>query len=170
MSAVVHDPLQSTPDDDGLPLAAGDPGRILAFVGGRVVTAGTFLAQVRAVAALLPDAGHAVNLCQDRYLYLVAFCAVALRGQATLMPPSRTRAAIDLVRGQFPDSYCIGDAEDCGCDTDMARLGHYLRLPDPLPRLDGPTPRVGAGAVAAIGFTSGSTGTPSANAKTWGSF
>ena len=170
MSAVVHDPLQPNPGDDRLPLAAGEPGRTLAFVGGRAVSAATFLSQVRAVAALLPEAGHAVNLCQDRYLYLVAFCAVALRGQATLMPPSRTRAAIDLVRGQFPDSYCIGDADDCGCDANMARLGHYLRLPEPLPRLDGPPPRVVAGAVAAIGFTSGSTGTPEANAKTWGSF
>src|SRR5690606_14913491 len=85
MSAVVHDPLQSAPHDDRLMLAAGDPARTLAFVGGRAVSAATFLSQVRAVAALLPEAGHAVNLCQDRYLYLVAFCAVALRGQATLM-------------------------------------------------------------------------------------
>ena len=170
MSAVVHDPLQANPDEGRVPLAAGDPARILAFVGGEAVSAATFLSQVRALAQLLPEAGHAVNLCQDRYHYLVAFCAVALRGQSTLMPPSRTRAAIDLVRGQFPDSYCIGDVDACGCDAGMDGLNHYLRLPEPLPRLDGPPPQLAADAVAAIGFTSGSTGTPSANAKTWGSF
>ena len=168
MSAVVHDPLQSIRDDPALPLASGDAARTLAFVDGQPVSAGTFLAQVRAVAALLPEASHAVNLCQDRYHYLVAFCAVALRGQATLMPSSRTRAAIDLVRGNFPASYCIGEAHACAAD--LAGEAPYVRLPDPLPRLDGPTPRVAADALAAIGFTSGSTGAPTPHAKTWGSF
>lgn len=167
MSAVVHDPLQRIRDDRTLPLAAGGPGRIVAFVRGEPVTAATFLAQVRAVAAMLPDATHAVNLCEDRYHYLVAFCAVALRGQATLMPTSRTRAAIDLARAGSPRSYCIGDA---GCGATLAGAGHFLRLPEPLPQLDGPMPRVVAGAVAAIGFTSGSTGTPTPSTKTWGAF
>src|SRR5690606_39672646 len=57
------------------------------------------------------------NLCEDRYRFLVAFCAVAVRGQANLLPPSRTRAAIDEVRAQYPDSYCIGDGDACGCDA-----------------------------------------------------
>lgn len=153
-----------------MPLVDGEAGRILAFVRGQPVTACTFLAQVRAVAAMLPEATHAVNLCEDRYRYLVAFCAVALRGQATLMPTSRTRAAIDLARARFPDSYCIGDADECGCGVSLAGAGHFVRLPEPLPQLDGPVPRVVFDAVAAIGFTSGSTGTPAPSTKTWGSF
>ena len=52
MSAVVHDPLQSIRDDPALPLASGDAARTLAFVDGQPVSAGTFLAQVRAVAGL----------------------------------------------------------------------------------------------------------------------
>src|SRR5690606_26127742 len=44
------------------------------------------------------------------------------------------------------------------------------RLHEPLPRADGPTPRVADAATVAIGYTSGSTGTPKANAKTWGGF
>ena len=53
------------------------------------------------------DTGEAV--CEDRYRFLVAFCAVALRGQANLLPPSRTPAAIDDVLAQYPGSYCISD-------------------------------------------------------------
>ena len=170
MSAVVDGQPQPDPVDASLPLAAGDPSRTVAFVGGRRVLLEEFLAHVRAVAAQLPTASYAVNLCEDRYRFLVAFCAVAMRGQATLMPPSRTRAAIDQARVQFPDSYCIGDVDDCGCDDNMARPGHYVRLPEPLPRQEGPPPRIAGDAVAAIGFTSGSTGTPAANAKTWDSF
>ena len=170
MSAAVDGQPQPDSIDPGLPLATGDLSRPVAFADGRPVPLGEFLAQARAVAALLPESTHAVNLCEDRYRFLVAFCAVAMRGQATLMPPSRTRAAIDQARTQFPDSYCIGDVDHCGCNDGMARPGHYVRLPDPLPRQEGPRPRIPGDAVVAIGFTSGSTGTPQANAKTWASF
>lgn len=171
MSAVVEGQLQPDPADSSILLVPGDPARPVAYVDGRAVPLGEFLAQARAVAALLPEAACAVNLCRDRYQFLVAFCAVAMRGQATLMPPSRTRAAIDQARAQFPDSYCIGDVDGCGCDADMAGLGHYVRLPEPLPQA-GATglPALPGDGLAAVGFTSGSTGTPVANAKTWGSF
>ncbi|MEN1944895.1 AMP-binding protein [Luteimonas sp. MJ293] len=174
MSAVIDDPAREPTrdsirsDSDPTPLAVGDPARLFALVGGREVGLQEFLDQARAVAALLPEAGHAVNLCEDRYRFLVAFCAVAMRGQTTLMPPSRTPAAIKQARKRYPDSYCIGDDLGCGCGP--AEAGHYLRLSDPLPRLEGPVPLIDGDAVVAIGFTSGSTGEPAANAKTWGSF
>lgn len=171
MSAVI-DPSLSTAALSGttglLPLAVGDPARVLAFDGARRITLATFLAQVRALARQLPDAPSAVNLCEDRYGFLLAFCAVALRGQVNLLPPARTRAAIDEVRAQYPDSYCLGDTAACGCDAGLSPLPHFVRLPDPLPRLDGPLPELDAGALVAIGFTSGSTGTPGANPKHWG--
>src|SRR5690606_17970562 len=169
MSAVI-----STGHPQGLdgattsPLAAGDGGRPVAF-GARTVALADFLAEVRGVAALLPDRPYVVNLCEDRYRFLVAFAAAAVRGQVTLLPPARTRAAIDEVRAHHPESYCLGDADACGCE-DIAPLPHYLRLHEPLPRADGPTPRVADAATVAIGYTSGSTGTPKANAKTWGGF
>lgn len=168
MSAVIDDPSPLTPASGTLPLASGDPSRVLALLDGRAIRLGEFLEHVHAVAALLPDSGHAVNLCGDRYAFLVAFCAVALRGQVTLMPPARTTAAISQVRRRYPDSYCIGDGGPCECVE--VEPGHYLRLPDPLPRQPGAMPMLDAAAVVAIGFTSGSTGEPGANPKTWGSF
>lgn len=166
MSAVIDDP--TLPAAGGLPLASGDPARLLALAGGRPVRLHEFLGHVRGVAALLPEGGHAVNLCEDRYRYLVVFCAVALRGQTTLMPPSRTPATIQKVRQRYPHSYCIGDDSACGCGAVAA--GHYVQLPGELPGSEGPAPLIDGDAVVAIGFTSGSTGEPAANAKTWGSF
>jgi acyl-coenzyme A synthetase/AMP-(fatty) acid ligase len=98
----------------------------------------------------------------------VAFCAVALRGQINLLPPSRAPTAIEDVRRQYPDSYCISDVS---LSPAPPRL---YALPERLPRLhgsarDGCIPEVDADAVAMIGFTSGSTGTPKANSKTWAS-
>ena len=152
-----------------LALASGAGGRPVAFGHDDFVGLDRFLSEVRAVAALLPDRPFAVNLCEDRYRFMVAFAAAAVRGQVTLLPPSRTRAAIDEVRARHAGSYCLGDADACGCG-DVAPLEHYLRLPHPLPRLAGEPPRVDAAATVAIGYTSGSTGVPKANAKTWGGF
>src|SRR5690606_26081176 len=170
MSAVIT--IQERPDaatGPRSPLAAGAPGRAVAYGQGGSVALADFLAEVRGVAALLPERPFAVNLCEDRYRFLVAFAAAAVRGQVTLLPPSRTRAAIDEVRARHPDSYCLGDADACGC-ADMVPLPHYLRLPDTLPRLAGGMPQLSDAATVAIGYTSGSTGAPTANPKTWGSF
>ncbi|WP_425561828.1 AMP-binding protein [Luteimonas lutimaris] len=153
------------------PLARGDGARAIAYDARGAVSLDTFFAHVRGLARQLPDGSHAVNLCEDRYRFLVAFCAVALRGQTTLLPPSRTRAAIDEVRAQHPDSYCLGDGDHCGCPhASLAPLPHYVRMPDELPQCDGEPLQVDDDALVAIGFTSGSTGTPKPNAKTWRSF
>ena len=139
-------------------LVEGDGARTIAFGPEGAVTLSTFLGHVRGVAALLPDAPFALNLCEDRYRFLVAFCAVAMRGQTTLLPPSRTRGAIDDVRSRHPDSYCVGDRDDCGCDaphavTHAPAPPHYVRLPDVLPTVAGDTPQIALDALVAIGFT-----------------
>ncbi|GAB3736854.1 xanthomonadin biosynthesis 3-hydroxybenozate--AMP ligase XanA2 [Luteimonas pelagia] len=146
------------------PLACGDGSRPVAFDANGVVTLARFLAQVRGVAACLPDAGHAVNLCEDRYRFLVAFCAAASRGQTTLLPSSRAPASVDDALCDHADGYCLGDREFA-----LPPRG-YRPLPDPLPERDGGIPKVEDSALAAIGFTSGSTGRPGRNPKTWGAF
>lgn len=151
------------------PLVPGDPARVLAFGAAGSIARSTFSAHVRGLAALLPDHPFVLNLCEDRYRFLVAFGAAAVRGQATLLPPSRTRAAIDEVRLQHPDSYCLGDGDPCGCEA-LSPLPHYLCVPAALPRCEGEPLQVDDDALVAIGFTSGSTGAPQPNRKTWASF
>jgi uncharacterized membrane protein YeaQ/YmgE (transglycosylase-associated protein family) len=165
MSAVIRtSTAPSAAPSHSQPLAIGDVARAIAFDARGDITLETFLSEVRGLAATLPDARHAINLCDDRYRFLVAFCAVALRGQTTLLPPSRAPATIGCVQQQHPDSYCIGDMAISPMPP------HYLRMPDTLPRIDGPLPHVDGAALVAIGFTSGSTGLPRANPKTWDSF
>ena len=160
MSAVIQ-PGASSPLSS---IAVGHARRAVVFDEHGDVPLDRFLAQVRGVAATLPAAAHAINLCEDRYRFLVAFCAVAMRGQTNLLPPSRAPAAVDEAMAQHPDSYCIGDG-------DLAPApARYLRLPDALPERIGDTPLLDDDALVAIGYTSGSTGRPHANPKTWGSF
>ncbi|HEY0504401.1 MAG TPA: AMP-binding protein [Lysobacter sp.] len=161
MSAVVDTHIvQLAP----VPLTGGDAARAIAFDAARAIDLAAFTRQVRALAATLPAARHAINLCEDRYRYLVAFCAAAVRGQATLMPSSRAPAAIDQVRAQFPDSYCIGDVDLSPAPP------HFVRMATVLDELDGEPLLLDADALVAIGFTSGSTGQPRAYTKTWRSF
>jgi acyl-coenzyme A synthetase/AMP-(fatty) acid ligase len=68
------------------------------------------------------------------------------------------------VLAQHPDAACIGDG-----DPPWPGARHW-RLPATLPEAGAAPLRVAPRALAAIGFTSGSTGVPSAHAKTWASF
>ena len=160
MSAVIKGsaPVATTP------LASGDDARAIAFDGASQVSLARFFAHVRGVAAKLPAGAHAINLCEDRYRFLVAFCAVAVRGQTTLLPPSRAPAMISEELRRHADSYCIGDV---ALDETPPR---YWRLPQELPVLEGAPLQLDDDALVAIGFTSGSTGEPRPNPKTWGAF
>lgn len=149
----------------------GPADRSFVFDGQGRVTVAAFLADVRGVAAGLPQAACAINLCEDRYRFLVAFCAAALRGQTNLLPSSRTPAAIDEVLRHHPDGYCIADTELSPAPPRLHVLPGCLPVQE-RPLSDGALPEaawpeVDADALAMIGFTSGSTGMPKPNAKTW---
>lgn len=160
MSAVVERAASALPL-----LRVADAERPFAWRDGRAVPVAGFLADVEAVAATLPSARQAVNLCEDRYAFLVAFCAVAVRGQTNLLPPSRAPHAIDEVLAAHPGSYALGEIERAGLPAPYVRLAcgaGAVRAAIEVPDIDGEQ-------IVAIGFTSGSTGQPKANPKTWAS-
>ena len=162
MSAVVEQNIAAL---HGTPLVAGAEARTVVFGGhDGVVTLARFLRQVRALAALLPDASHAINLCEDRHRFLLAFCAAAARGQPTLLPPSHAPDAIADIQDRYPEACGLGDSER------PTIKGRYWRLPDALPEEEGPLPRVDPEALAALGFTSGSSGEPAIHRKYWRAF
>jgi acyl-coenzyme A synthetase/AMP-(fatty) acid ligase len=138
-----------------LPLLAGHrPEAIFAWHRGAAVTVSAFEAAVRALAARLPQRQYVVNLCEDRYAFMVGFAASLLVGQTTLLPPSRAPQAVrDSCDGR--DAYYLTDEDVL---TEDGRGGPTAK---PL--------GLEASHVAAIVFTSGSTGRPVAHAKTWGS-
>ena len=145
-------------------LGVGAPDRVIARSGGQPIDLATFHGQVRALAAQLPAGAYAVNLCEDRYRFLVAFCAVALRGQVTLLPSSRAPTVVADVMARHADCYALGDAEI------TPPPAAYWRLPAELAQADGPVPEVPEDAVVCIGFTSGSTGAPKPFPKTLAAF
>lgn len=146
-------------------LHAADPARILAWRDGAAVSAAQFLSEVRALADTLPASTAAVNLCEDRYAFLVAFCALTLRGQINLLPSSRAPQAVDEVMAAHPGCYALGEQVVDPAPPGYRRFSLCKSHADATPVPVWPT--IPAEQVVVIGYTSGSTGKPSANAKTW---
>jgi acyl-coenzyme A synthetase/AMP-(fatty) acid ligase len=134
------------------------PDRTFAWHGGRAITAATFLAHARRLAATWAPDVRVVNVCEQRYHFLVGFAAAMLRGGATILPPSRAPAVIDeMLRAHAGAVSCddpdVAAAIDAACADER---GGAVDLP--------------LGPIAAIGHTSGSTGAPQAHPKTWAAF
>ena len=143
-----------------LPLTARGPEEVIFRRGAAPVTTARFLAEVAALAARLPAEGPVLNFCADRYLALVAFAAALSRGQVTLLSADRSPQRLaDIVRGHGA-RYALSDTD--------AELPVPVLRPDAGPGDAAPNPLIPVGAVAAVGFTSGSTGQPQAHAKPWG--
>jgi acyl-coenzyme A synthetase/AMP-(fatty) acid ligase len=154
------------PVRQGLPLIGARDGQALvAYRGGAAVTAAHFLADVSHAAGALPEAMHVLNACADRYRFAVLLCATIVRGKVTLLPPSTTPNVIAALRAFAPDAYYVTD--DAATQLDLPRIE--------LPAIEGHAaahreiPRIPPEQLVACVFTSGSTGEPLPNLKTWGS-
>ena len=162
--------ISSVAADMSLPLLGSDQAhRLLAFDGTRRIDVAQFVADVRTVASTLPAGAYAINLCEDRYQFLVAFCAIAWRGQTNLLPPSRAPEVIVETLARYPDSYCVGDAQLCAMCAEPPHCHHLTGEHAPIDIVYSP-PQIHGSHNVAIGFTSGSTGQPKANPKSWRSF
>lgn len=136
----------------------------VAWYQGQPIPEGRFLGDVANLAETLPDRGYVVNLCEDRYRFLVGFAAAMTRGQVTLLPPSRAPQAVADIARTYPGTYCLADSGEGPEGIETVRL--ELRSAS---LAGGLVPAFDADLLVAILFTSGSTGVPKANGKTWGS-
>ncbi len=142
-------------------LAHADPALVFARRGGREISVGAFLADVAGLAAVLPQGRFVANLCQDRYRFAVGFAAALCRGQVTLLPPSEAAGVLAAVLGGYQDVYALTDlAVDVPVPV-FAYPGHLLPVACENPAFP-------PDQVAAVLFTSGSTGTPAAHPRSWG--
>ena len=129
------------------------------------VSVKTFLQHVNAVAKALPEGEFAINLCDNRYLFLVALCAVVVRQQTNLLPANKNPETQKGLAERYPQTYLIHDGE--------------LSLSEGVPALNihdvtwcaetqsESVPMVPLKHLAVISFTSGYTGDSKPNLKTW---
>jgi acyl-coenzyme A synthetase/AMP-(fatty) acid ligase len=169
MNAIVNAADGVRRETEGLELIAGAADRAVVVDAAGPVDAARFLRQVQAVAQRLPECSHLLNLCDDRYRFLLGFAAALMRGITTLLPPSRATGVLTELLDRHPGAGLLGD---CALVEALASERHAgcVRLDGALAEAEGKLPTIPAGLLAAIGFTSGSSGPPQAHAKYWGSF
>lgn len=139
----------------------------IAWRAGNPISRSAFLNDARSLASRLPERSSVVNACRDRYNFLVAFAAAMLRGQVTLLPGDRSERVLSLLAGRYPGLYSCVDAHAEGARLDrVEEVRVEARGEDS--RASGAVEKVPADRVVAIVFTSGTTGTPTANEKCWG--
>ena len=147
----------------GVPLLARPHGAVLFRRPKGEVTAERFLAAARGLAAALPDA-PLLNLCADRYHVALGLAAAALAGRVSLFTGERSSAWLDALAARFPGLTALTDQAATG----PAGLPCFDLTAIPPAAGDFPAPCLPADRLAAIVFTSGSTGEPEGHRKSWG--
>ena len=115
------------------------------------IPASAFLADAAALAGRLPPGAHILNLCRDRYRFALGIAAALIAGRVSLLCGDPSPSVVASLLDRYPDTATVGDAD-------------AYRMPD--------APAATAFAIAgdrlaAIVFTSGSTGAPVAHEKRW---
>ena len=139
---------------------------VVAYRAGRAVTAGEFLADANRLARRLPAGRHVLNACADRYRFTVGLAACLISGRASLLPSTHTPEVVRQLAQFAPDAFCLTDDRDCLIELPLLQFDDD---PSPEPTAQGyRPPLIPAEQLAAIVFTSGSTGAPLPYRKTWG--
>lgn len=128
------------------------------------VSAADFLSHVIALAESLPDKSYAINYCEDRYQFAVTFFAALLRGQCNVLLPGHQVGLLKGAARQFSDAYVV-------------TAGVLNESPLPVFDMSGvkrnsgnaQVPLLPADQLAAIVYTSGTTGISKSIEKTVGS-
>jgi len=130
---------------------------------GETVSVGRFIAQADALARQLPQRAPVVNLCQDRHAFSVTFAAAMMAGGGNLLPANRLKATVDDLLDAFDGAVIVSDRPLERCRDRPIDPNEALTVRD----LADTIPGIPAGQLAAVVFTSGSTGRCSRIDKPW---
>jgi len=159
---IVHDAERHAAHDAYGLLGLGGEDRIVAISAGQPIGRAAFLRDVAALAARLPSRQYVLNLCTDRYRFMVGLGAALRRRQISLLPPNEAPAVLQALADDYPDHYTLVDAA-------RPAVPHVM-FPGDLDaeRFSAEDEPIEGTQAAIFLFTSGSTGRPKPVAKSWG--
>jgi acyl-coenzyme A synthetase/AMP-(fatty) acid ligase len=145
-------------------LSHASPAAIVAYRGGSGITAQRFISEVAHFAQTLPAGRHVLNVCVDRYRFTVGLAACLITERVSLLPSTHTPEVIRQLKAFAPDAICLTDDSRCEIDLPRMQFPRTLKAAE----AEWQIPAIPATQLAAIVFTSGSTGSPVPYRKTWG--
>lgn len=154
---------------DELPLIhVYQPAASIMFSRGQQISQQNFIAQIAGLSQRLPNTPYLINLCRDRYDFALVFCAALVKGMVNLLPPNRQLQTLEEIAADYPGCCAVvdGEKELPGIVTIDLRI----ETPDTELLNGEPEPNLSwlkGEQLAAIAFTSGTTGKPSPNRKLW---
>ena len=141
------------------------PDSVFACRAGQPILSSQFLRDAAYLARHLPNKRQVLNLCADRYRFAVGFAAALLRQQINLLPPNYTPSFVAKLLRTYLDMYCLADGEVSLSGIEVMNYPFTTSTTVS----EQPVPIIPASQLAALVFTSGSTGQPVPHPKTWGS-
>lgn len=146
-----------------LPLSTRRPDEPVAWHQGQMIALSLLLGRAEHLAERLPAFTYAINLCRDRHVFSIAFAATIIAGGTNLLPANRLPHTLAELIRDHPGTIVISDEaiEPADCPViDAAPVLASTRESSHIPQV--PTDHL-----AAIVFTSGSTGPSSRIHKPW---
>ncbi len=144
----------------GLPLVARSAGALIARQDGVGITVSQLLARAAGLARKIPAQAPVINLCEDRIHFLSGFLATLMRGGPCLLPPNALPATQQEIRSAWPDALLLTDREQQ--DLTMPALAVAQTA-----SAEACNPEIPADQLAAVLYTSGSTGPSMPIRKSW---
>ena len=149
-----------------LPLLDRAAGDVVFWRGRTGVTAGAFVADARALAGRLPPGQYVANLCRDRYAFAVGFAAGLLAGRTALL--NVNAEGLGAMLGAYPGCMAVVDGDVPGLCVPSVIVETGVSGIEGVGGIEGLNTGIIADHVAAVVFTSGSTGVPVGHPKLWG--
>jgi acyl-coenzyme A synthetase/AMP-(fatty) acid ligase len=141
----------------------GDLRRAIAWRKGVCVTAGRFIAEAERLAVTLPPSADLLNLCEDRYRFMLGFAAALRAGRTTILPPNRTEQMLARMADAHPGCTAVADAPIDAAPFPITVFSEAAAAGPEATQVA----LVAGDHVAAIAYTSGSTGDPQPSPKRW---
>jgi acyl-coenzyme A synthetase/AMP-(fatty) acid ligase len=162
-------------NDAAFPLLGCDPSAVattvLAYRRGAPIFANEYLRDVYSVAQNLPAATYVLNVCGDRYNIAVLLAAVMLKKKISLLPPNTAAQTLQTLVESYGDVVIVGDNISIGAGNQVPEFVTAISLESLRTSLfagSTPVPSFSGEQLVGILFTSGSTGEPTPNPRTWG--
>ena len=162
-------PNLNPPAFDAWPISRGfEAAAVLTWWHGRPITYAVFLSHAQALSERLPETGAVLNLCDDRAAFVLGWVAALLRGLPTVLPSDRSASAIANAAADG-DASCLLTDRSRPWDLPGRVRRVQIDFDGEISSKRAPPPVIAGNRIAAILYTSGSTGQPKASIKRWGS-